>query len=127
MKVHATACLRIFHVKVAGPIKVLSCHQELLASPWHKVLFYQLMSRFRYFSKDIFSVVLVSVFLLLYCILLHFENTLTIALGMLMLSPFLVIWMVLTVLVDGKYEGPELGEEEFGYLDKKKEDLGTFW
>jgi hypothetical protein len=45
---------------------------------------------------------------------------------MFLVSPFLLIWMVVTVLKSGKYEGPELGENEFGYQDKNKDDLGIF-
>jgi hypothetical protein len=76
--------------------------------------------------KDILAVILVSLFLLLYCALLRFDSTFRIALIMFLVSPFLLIWMVVTVLKSGKYEGPELGENEFGYQDKNKDDLGIF-
>ncbi len=72
------------------------------------------------------SVVLVTIYLLAYCALLQFERTQFFALLMLMFSPALIIWMVYTVLKHGKYNGPELGKEEFGYGDKEKDDLGIF-
>jgi hypothetical protein len=34
--------------------------------------------------------------------------------------------MVYTVLKHGKYDGPELGDDEFGYCDKNKDELGVF-
>lgn len=76
--------------------------------------------------NDIFSVVFVTVFLVAYCILLQFSATFILAEMILVFSPLMICWMVFTVLKYGKYEGPELGDDEFGYLDKKKEELGVF-
>ena len=43
------------------------------------------------------------------------------------ISPFLVIWMVLSILKDGKHSGKKLGpDEEWGYEDIDKDQLGTF-
>lgn len=37
------------------------------------------------------------------------------------LSPFVVVWMAITIMKFGKYNGPELGEnEEWGYQDVNK-------
>jgi hypothetical protein len=45
---------------------------------------------------------------------------------MFLLSPFLVAWMVYTVLKKGVYTGRELAEnEEWGYSDKDSKDLST--
>ncbi|MCE3259741.1 MAG: hypothetical protein K0S12_1382 [Bacteroidetes bacterium] len=52
--------------------------------------------------KDILAVILVSLFLLLYCALLRFDSTFRIALIMFLVSPFLLIWMVVTVLKSGR-------------------------
>ncbi|MDP4261484.1 MAG: hypothetical protein Q8941_03025 [Bacteroidota bacterium] len=42
------------------------------------------------------------------------------------ISPFFLIWMVISVLKD-KTSSKELAEdEEWGYADKKKEDFGSF-
>jgi hypothetical protein len=76
--------------------------------------------------KDIFAVILVTVYLFIYITLLQFESTQQYGLFMLPLSPFLIGWMVYTVLKHGKFDGPELGNDEFGYQDKRKEDLGVF-
>ena len=36
-------------------------------------------------------------------------------------SPFVVVWMAVTIMKYGKYNGPELGEnEEWGYQDLNK-------
>ena len=70
-----------------------------------------------------FSVAFVSVYLVVYCVLLHIESTQQIGVFMFALSPLPVIWMVYSVLRYGKYNGRELAEdEEFGYQDRP--DLG---
>lgn len=77
-------------------------------------------------KKDIRAIVMVSLYLVCYCILLQFEQTRNLAYVMLGCAPFVLVWMVYTVLKKGKYSGPELGKNEFGYSDKKNEDLGRF-
>jgi hypothetical protein len=70
-----------------------------------------------------FAVILVSVYLALYCIFFHagYENIVSI---MFMLSPVLVVWMVIAVLKHGKYTGPEFKkDEEWGYQDKGREEF----
>lgn len=76
--------------------------------------------------NDTFSVVFVTLYVFTYCVLLQFESTLSFAIGMLLFSPFLVFWMVYTILKYGKYNGKGLGNDEFGYQDKNKDDLGVF-
>lgn len=76
--------------------------------------------------RDIIMVWFTTLYLLCYCVLLQYETTKPIALVMLGLAPFILVWMVYTVLKFGKYSGPELGKEEFGYQDKNKDDLGLF-
>jgi len=77
-------------------------------------------------KKDIVSVIVVTVYLAVYCVLLQFEVTMRFAVWMQALSPIAIIWMVVQVLTQGTYNGRELGEEEFGYQDKEKDDLGVF-
>ena len=77
-------------------------------------------------NKDIVPIYLVTFYLIVYIILLHFKTTTGYAIIMSLFSPLLICWMVYSVLWHGKYNGPELGDEEFGYRDKKKNDLGTF-
>jgi hypothetical protein len=76
--------------------------------------------------NGLFSVSFVTGYLVTYIILLSIQSTLIYAIGMLLFSPVLVLWMVYTVLKYGKYDGKELGNDEFGYHDKKKDELGVF-
>lgn len=76
--------------------------------------------------NDTFSVVFVTLYVFIYCVLLQFDSTLSFAIGMLLFSPFLIFWMVYTVLKYGKYNGKTLGNDEFGYHDKNKDELGVF-
>lgn len=72
--------------------------------------------------KEILAVCLATVYLLVYCVLLQFNNTHIFGLWMFLLSPILMAWTVYTVLKYGKYNGPELGDKEFGYQDKAKDE-----
>lgn len=76
--------------------------------------------------NDIFSAVVVTIYLVVYVVLLQFESTQFYGFRMLIFSPLLLCRMIYTVLKYGKYEGPELGEDEFGYQDKAKSELGVF-
>jgi hypothetical protein len=70
-----------------------------------------------------FAVVFVSAYLTLYCIFFLAGYRAIIPL-MFILSPVLVVWMVITVLKNGKYNGTELtADEEWGYEDKHKSDF----
>jgi hypothetical protein len=69
------------------------------------------------FKKDILSIVVVSIYLVIYCVLLQSESTETLAVSMWALSPFLITWMAYMVIRYGKYEGKELGSKEWGYGD----------
>jgi hypothetical protein len=93
---------------------------------WHKFFHKNGMKQKVKSGIDILSVLAVTAYLVLYCMMLQFEETRTYALLMLAFSPLLIIGMVYVVLKYGKYDGPELGEEEFGYQDKNKDDLGIF-
>ena len=76
--------------------------------------------------KDILAVCIATVYLLVYGVLLQFNNTREFGIWMFLFSPILMGWTAYTVLKYGKYNGPELGEEEFGYTDKAKDELGVF-
>jgi hypothetical protein len=66
-----------------------------------------------------FAVISVSIYLLIYTIFAHSPAMAWLTPTMFVLSPFLVIWMVYTVLKKGEYNGPELAsEQEFGYQDR---------
>ena len=77
-------------------------------------------------NKDIVAIYFVTIYLIVYIILMHFETTVEYAIVMSLFSPLLICWMVYSVLRHGKYNGPELGDDEFGYQDKTKDDLGVF-
>ena len=68
--------------------------------------------------NDSFSAGVVTVYLLIYVVLLQFNHTQNFAFFMLLFSPLLICWMVYTILKHGKYHGKELGNDEFGYQDK---------
>ena len=71
-----------------------------------------------------FATAFVTVYLVIYTILFHTgasENVLTVLFA---ISPFLVIWMAITILKHGKYTGAPLADEdEWGYQDVNKQDL----
>ena len=77
--------------------------------------------------NPVFAASFVTVYLLIYTVLFHTGASYPILVTMFAISPFLVIWMVYVVIRFGKYSGPELQpDEEWGYQDKKREDLGIF-
>ena len=68
--------------------------------------------------NPIISTTLVTVYLLIYNALFFTGASLDVLVIMFLLSPFLVIWMALTILKDKKYKVRELEEgEEWGYAD----------
>lgn len=69
--------------------------------------------------NDLFAVCVVTLYLVVFCILLQITATQGLALLMFALSPLFICWMVYTVLKYGKYNGLELGKREFGYQDKE--------
>lgn len=72
-------------------------------------------------------VYIVSALLLLYVVLLTAGAPLNITGLLFFISPFLVIWMVIAVLRSKTFTGKDLREnEDWGYADKNKEDLGMF-
>jgi hypothetical protein len=73
------------------------------------------------------SVFIVSAFLIIYVLLLSTNAPVLITRIMFIISPFLVIWMVISVLRSKTFTGKDLEEgEEWGYADKEKEKLGMF-
>jgi hypothetical protein len=68
--------------------------------------------------NPIISTTLVTVYLLIYNALFFTGASLEVLVIMFLFSPFLVIWMVLTILKDKNYKVRELEEgEEWGYAD----------
>lgn len=66
----------------------------------------------------------VTFYLIVYTILHEMEAPLSLLGGMFAFSPFLVIWMVYTILRYATYAGPDLDEnQEWGYQDKDRNSL----
>jgi len=75
------------------------------------------------FRKPIFAVITISIILILYCVLLNTNAPRSLSYFIFSISPFLLVWLVYTVLRFGTYTGKELDEEEWGYQDKSKDEL----
>ncbi len=77
--------------------------------------------------KEKFPVWVVTVLLLVNCFLVFFSDWLHVIYFISFVGPFLIVWMVYNVLKHGNYKAADLQEEEeWGYADKNKDDLGTF-
>jgi hypothetical protein len=71
-----------------------------------------------------FATLFVSLYLLVYTVLFHAGAPLQVLGVMFLISPFLVLWMVYSILRYGTYTGRELGpDEEWGYQDKDSDEL----
>jgi hypothetical protein len=71
-----------------------------------------------------FATLFVSLYLLVYTVLFHAGASLQLLGCMFLVSPFLVVWMVYSVLKYGTYSGSELAsDEEWGYQDKDSDEL----
>lgn len=72
-------------------------------------------------------VVINTIVVLIYVLLQWIEAPLPILLFIVAVFPILLVWMVIAVLRSDEYKGPELkAGEEWGYTDKKPEQLSTF-
>jgi len=77
--------------------------------------------------KEAIPVVVASAVLLLYCWMIGSGNESGLTRFLFFLFPILLVWIVFSILRYGKFEGKELGEqEEWGYTDKDKNELGVF-
>ena len=74
-----------------------------------------------------FSVFAATSLLVIYSVLIFLDAPLRITGFVFFISPFFIGWMIISVLKDKSYPVKELEEnEEWGYGDKRKEDLGIF-
>lgn len=79
------------------------------------------------FRKHFFPVLIVSGILFIYCLVIYLNILIPVAFLIFTVSPILLIWMVYMTIRYGSYHGKELDEgEEWGYQDKKKDELGIF-
>ena len=77
-------------------------------------------------AQDVAVALVVSFYLLVYIIMLQFEESLGFAMLMMACSPFMLAGLVLSSLRQGEYDGRELDGDEYGYHDRKNEELGIF-
>jgi len=64
--------------------------------------------------------------MLVYCILSQLPATGLYAFYMFLFSPFVMVWMVLSILRHGTYNGRPLDGDEPGYQDKATHEPETF-
>lgn len=77
--------------------------------------------------KEIIPVIIVSTVLVLYGWLLLSGKDPRFPSILFLLLPFLLIWVVYSIIRHGKFVGKEMKEEEeWGYSDKDKNELGIF-
>lgn len=75
-------------------------------------------------KKYQWAILLATTYLLIYVVLFDTGASLQVLSAMFALSPIPILVVVYQVLRNATYTGKELEEgEEFGYADKKKEDL----
>jgi hypothetical protein len=71
-----------------------------------------------------FATTFVTVYLVIYTVLFRTGAPEIVIAAMFAASPFLVIWMAITIMKYGKYSGRELDrKEEWGYQDVDRNDL----
>lgn len=74
-----------------------------------------------------FAILAATVYLMVFLIFVFLERT-VLASWMFFFSPLVLLSMAYIIIRYGRYSGKEMKEdEEWGYEDKKKEDLGLFW
>jgi len=73
------------------------------------------------------SIYILTVYLVIYIILINTGLLLQIIPYLYITSPVLIVWMVVCILKDTTVKYPELKEnEEWGYSDKSRDELGFF-
>jgi hypothetical protein len=70
------------------------------------------------------AIVIATIYLVVFYILLYINASLLLTALLYLSIPAVIIGMVFVVLLDDSYDYPELpGNDEWGYRDKKKDDL----
>ena len=78
-------------------------------------------------KKEIFSIWCVTIYLVIYSVVAFLEVNVKLVFLLFFLSPFFVLWMVFSVLKSKTTPEKVLKEdEEWGYQDATKEELGVF-
>ncbi|MBB3053954.1 hypothetical protein [Mucilaginibacter gotjawali] len=73
------------------------------------------------------SIFVMTAYLVIYIILINTGLLFILVPYLYIVSPFFIVWMVACILKDTRVKYPELKEnEEWGYADKTKDELGFF-
>jgi len=72
------------------------------------------------------AVIIATLYLFVFYVLLHFIVAPLFTAVVFISVPIVIIAMVLIVLLDDSKAYPELADEEWGYADKNKDELGMF-
>ncbi|MBS1525851.1 MAG: hypothetical protein JST19_09405 [Bacteroidetes bacterium] len=72
------------------------------------------------------AVAIATIYLVVYCVLLNIDLS-PVLTGIAYLSvPVIILFLVFIVLFDDSRKYPQLHNDEWGYTDKDKDDLGMF-
>jgi len=75
-------------------------------------------------KKPLVAVTIVSIILVIYCVLINFGICSPLVYFIFGISPLLLGWVAYTIIRFGIYRGKEFDDnEEWGYQDKRKEEL----
>lgn len=75
-------------------------------------------------KKSVGPTIIVSLYLLMYHLAFNFDAPSDLIISMFLLSPFLLIWMAVSIMKDKSTEVVELKEsEEWGYQDRSRESF----
>jgi len=72
------------------------------------------------------AVIFGTIYFLAYIITLYVPPLFVAAPWLFIGVPFMIIWMVVCILKDDRQKYPELGQHEWGYRDKNRDELGLF-
>ena len=76
-------------------------------------------------SKTVTTIV--TAILVFYNVMIYNSGLSDLVLFIFCISPILMIWLVITILKDGVYQGRELSPgEHWGYQDRNSEELNVF-
>jgi hypothetical protein len=72
------------------------------------------------------AVIIGTLYFVIFIVALYVPPLFPMAPWLFIASPPMLIWMVVNILKDDRQPYPELGEHEWGYRDKNRDELGLF-
>jgi 4-hydroxybenzoate polyprenyltransferase len=72
------------------------------------------------------AVIIGTLYLLAFIVTLYVPPLFSLVPWLFIGSPFVLCWMVVSILKDDRQPYPELGKHEWGYRDKNRDELGLF-